>query len=174
MDLYIYTGWFRINWVPIIVAAFLEIMKNNFNKFDVIFYWGQGHIIFFSVFLLVESEKRKTQFFQNHRVYMCFGTYGCCHPRLYRNSLIFYKKKDFIVTKVLDFRKPALDLKRRMGLKVWPDGQAKADGNVRYIYPIRFATPGRKYYPSPYWHSIIKSGWLEFANAIPEFKKGQL
>jgi hypothetical protein len=41
----------------------------------------------------------------------------------------------------------------------------------RYILPCRFPAPGAIYYPKAYWHSIIDSGWLEFANAIPEFKK---
>lgn len=81
------------------------------------------------------------------------------------------EEKDFSATKALDFKKPRLDLLRRMGLKPLLDGKTKADKDVKYIYPIRFATPGRPYYPSPYWHSIVKSGWLEFANKIPEFKK---
>ena len=44
-------------------------MKNTFYKFDVLLYREQGHIIIFSVFLLVVSENRKTQFFLTHPVY---------------------------------------------------------------------------------------------------------
>lgn len=41
----------------------------------------------------------------------------------------------------------------------------------RFTVPINFPTPGRIYYQRPYWTSIIDSGWLDFANKIPEFKK---
>ncbi len=40
-----------------------------------------------------------------------------------------------------------------------------------YVLPIRMPSPGRKYYPRPYFYSIIESGWMDFANAIPKFKK---
>lgn len=63
------------------------------------------------------------------------------------------------------------DLKTKMGLRPNADGKFINNAKGRYIYPIRHASPGRKYYPFPAWHSIIKSGWLEFANAIPQFKK---
>lgn len=83
-------------------------------------------------------------------------------------------KDNCVVTELLDLKKPGLDLKRRMGIKPNLDATFKAEKKARYIYPIRYSTPGRKYYPSPYWHSIIKSGWLEFANAIPSFKKAMM
>ncbi|MGZ2674553.1 hypothetical protein SD303_22205, partial [Bacteroides fragilis] len=36
---------------------------------------------------------------------------------------------------------------------------------------IRIATPGRFYYSKPYWWSVFVSGWYDFGNAIPIFKK---
>jgi len=78
---------------------------------------------------------------------------------------------DYVITPVLDFKKPQLDLQRRMGIKPYTDGKLNATEERRFIYPISFASPARKYYPMPAWHSIIKSGWLDFANAIPVFKK---
>jgi len=80
-------------------------------------------------------------------------------------------ESDFIITPVLNFKKPGVDLKRRMGLKENLNGKKQKTGEKRWIYPIQFASPARKYYPSPAWHSIIKSGWLDFMNAIPVFKK---
>jgi hypothetical protein len=75
------------------------------------------------------------------------------------------------ITDVLDFKKPGLDLKIKMGLRPNADGETVNEAKGRYIYPIRHASPGRKYYPFPTWHSIIKSGWMDFANAIPIYKK---
>ena len=80
---------------PIIEAAFLEIMKNTFYKFDVLLYREQGHIIIFSVFLLVVSENRKTQFFLTHPVHI-FQTTSWpkwCRPfRLIANFYLFFCK----------------------------------------------------------------------------------
>jgi hypothetical protein len=76
-----------------------------------------------------------------------------------------------VFTKCLDFKKPGHDLKVKMGLRPNENGEFKPDSEARYIYPIRHASPGRKYYPFASWHSIIKSGWMDFANAIPVFKK---
>jgi len=94
------------------------------------------------------------------------------------NTHIYYAKwdqaqtdDDYIFTPVLDFKKPQLDLKRRMGISPNLNGKKEATKNKSYIYPISFASPARRYYPMPPWHSIIKSGWLDFANAIPIFKK---
>lgn len=79
-----------------------------------------------------------------------------------------------IITPVLDMKKPGFDLKQKMGLKYNSDGVLENVAEARYIYPIRHASPGRKYYPFPTWHSIIKSGWMDFANAIPTFKKAMM
>jgi hypothetical protein len=48
---------------------------------------------------------------------------------------------------------------------------SKASKKRRFILPCRFPAAGSIYYPKAYWHSILDSGWLDFANAIPEFKK---
>lgn len=81
------------------------------------------------------------------------------------------KKEDIIITPVLDSKNPLLDLKRRLGLEPWENGKAKPENENRYIIPISLPTPGRFYYQKPYWVSIIESGWYDFAQQIPEFKK---
>jgi hypothetical protein len=81
---------------------------------------------------------------------------------------------DTIFTPCLDFKKPGLDLKMKMGLTENEDGVKENNAEARYIYPIRHSSPGRKYYPFPTWHSIITSGWMDFANAIPVFKKAMM
>lgn len=75
------------------------------------------------------------------------------------------------VTPVLDANRPAQDLLQRIGRIPRKDGRIHDDKNFRYIVPVNFPTPGRVYYQKPYWYSIIESGWLDFALAIPEFKK---
>ncbi|SDK35044.1 hypothetical protein SAMN05421823_102526 [Catalinimonas alkaloidigena] len=41
----------------------------------------------------------------------------------------------------------------------------------KYIYPVSYPTPGKTYYQLAHWDSLRGSGWLEFAQAIPEFKR---
>lgn len=84
------------------------------------------------------------------------------------------KKEDIIVTPVLDPKNPLLDLKRRLGLEPQRDGKTKVEKKNRYIVPVSFPTPGRYYYQKPYWYSIVESGWFDFAQQIPAFKKALL
>lgn len=52
------------------------------------------------------------------------------------------------------------------------EGEGGNKKNIaRYAMQSSFPMPGRIYYPKPYWYSILDSGWLEFANAVPQFKK---
>lgn len=46
----------------------------------------------------------------------------------------------------------------------------RKDG-YKYIYPVSYPTPGKTYYQLAHWNAIRKSGWLDVATAIPEFKK---
>ncbi len=80
-------------------------------------------------------------------------------------------KNNSVTTPVLWSKNYITDLERRIGRKPYNTGILKDDKKFRYIMPVRLPYPGRLYYPKPYWYSIIKSGWLEFANKIPEFKK---
>ena len=62
-------------------------------------------------------------------------------------------------------------LERKIGRIPYPDGKVKDSKEFRYMLPLSMPSPGRKYYPLPYYYSIIKSGWLEFANNIPIYKQ---
>lgn len=84
------------------------------------------------------------------------------------------KKEDIVVTPVLNPKNPLLDLKRKLGLEPDINGKTIIEKKNRYIIPITFPTPGRFYYQKPYWVSIIESGWYEFAQQIPAFKKALL
>ena len=81
------------------------------------------------------------------------------------------EKDEIEITPVLDFKRPVMDILRRIGREKYPDGRIKDEKQYRYIVPVTFPTPGRSYYQKPYWYSIIESGWYDFATSIPEFKK---
>ena len=44
----------------------------------------------------------------------------------------------------------------------------------KFVRPIFYPLINENYYPSPEWHSAVKSGWLDIANSIPRFKKSFL
>jgi len=82
------------------------------------------------------------------------------------------KAEQYEMTPVIWQKNLGLEIERRIGRSPLIDGTSKKDENIfRYIVPVRLPSPSRKYYPEPYYYSIIQSGWLEFANAIPTFKK---
>ncbi len=41
----------------------------------------------------------------------------------------------------------------------------------KFIRPIFYPMIDESYYPQSEWHSILKSGWLDVANSVPELKK---
>lgn len=45
------------------------------------------------------------------------------------------------------------------------------DNGYKYIYPLSYPTPGKKYYQLAPWYSAEQSGWLAVAQAIPQWKK---
>ncbi|QCR23076.1 hypothetical protein [Pontibacter sp. SGAir0037] len=48
--------------------------------------------------------------------------------------------------------------------------KARNDG-YKYIYPISVPSPGKTVYQLASWNAIRRTGWLEVAKAIPQFKK---
>lgn len=81
---------------------------------------------------------------------------------------------DILAIPQLDTFNPTLDLKRKIGREVYPDGTKKPVEIYEYIIQATFPSPGRSYYRKPYWYALIESGWYDFALAIPEFKKAIL
>ena len=87
------------------------------------------------------------------------------------------KPNEIVATKVLHPKNTILDLKRRIGREPYLiNNKLKTidEKCYRYIIPLRFPTPGNFYYPNPYWDSLFKSGWYDYALLIPEFKKALL
>lgn len=41
----------------------------------------------------------------------------------------------------------------------------------KFVRPVFYPMLDEAYYPEASWHSVTKSGWLEIANSIPEYKK---
>lgn len=78
---------------------------------------------------------------------------------------------DVVVVPLLDLDLPRRDFLTRTGLIPGLNGKTKDDKEDRYIYPLSIFKPGRREYPQPAWWSIFKSGWYDFMQAIPQFKK---
>jgi hypothetical protein len=81
------------------------------------------------------------------------------------------KAEEVIVTPVLGSTDIITELEERIGRIPNSDGETNDEMKFRYIIPVTMPWPGRKYYQKPYYYSIIQSGWLEFANALPKLKK---
>ncbi len=125
-----------------------------------------------------DPEKRKVLYLQSKEA--AFSRWEIMNPATGMIEHHFYSAKwaegittegQYEVTPVLDANRPALDLLQRIGRAPRKNGSFKDERCFRYIVPVNFPTPGRMYYQKPYWYSIIESGWLDFAMAIPEFKK---
>jgi len=84
------------------------------------------------------------------------------------------KEENSSVIPVLNAKNPYLDLARKIGREPDIAGKSKDEKRYKYVIPIKLPSLGRKYYPLPSWYSIIESGWLDFANAIPTFKKAMM
>ncbi len=81
------------------------------------------------------------------------------------------KETEVTITPVIWAKNAAKELEIRIGRRPNDAGKTKDEKKFRYILPVRLPSPGRTYYTKPYWYSVIESGWMEFANKIPEFKK---
>jgi len=137
---------------------------------------------FFNVFPEIifnkeDGEKRKIVRIQNKEA--TFSRWCEMDPKTYRINWHYYyaywgdKEPDgdtrkVFATPVLDPRSPTRDLRDKMKEDANKNWKARRN---RFIIPVTFPTPGRSYYPKPYWYSIIESGWYDFAIKIPEFKK---
>lgn len=47
----------------------------------------------------------------------------------------------------------------------------KTNGIKKFIRPVFFPLLDEAFYPESEWHSVVKSGWLDVANSVPELKK---
>jgi hypothetical protein len=50
-------------------------------------------------------------------------------------------------------------------------GNLRAQKGFKFIYPLSIPSPDKALYQLAAWNSVRRSGWLEVAAAIPEFKK---
>lgn len=81
------------------------------------------------------------------------------------------KKEETEVTPIIS---SVIDLEERLGRRPNNLGKINAEKVYRYVLPLQLATPGKLYYAEPCYYSIIKSGWLDFSNAIPKYKKAYM
>lgn len=47
----------------------------------------------------------------------------------------------------------------------------KANNIKKFIRPIYYPMLDEAFYPETEWHSVVRSGWLDVANSVPELKK---
>ncbi|MCX6216484.1 hypothetical protein [Spirosoma sp.] len=52
-----------------------------------------------------------------------------------------------------------------------PVGWLRDQSVYNCVYPIRFPTPGKRYYALPHHYSLVESGWLDVHLGIPAYKK---
>lgn len=87
-------------------------------------------------------------------------------------------KDDIEAIEYLNPKAPLQDLKVRIGLDPDEDGKRRTGSSreqfFKYAVGIDMPSPGKIYYPKPYWYSIFDSGWFEIATLIPAFKKAIL
>ncbi len=79
------------------------------------------------------------------------------------------------VTPLLPPKRTVEALRCWMGLTTDPTGRYQERPKVhRYVLPGALPGPGRGYYGRPGWLALADSGWLDFATAIPGYKKATL
>ena len=81
---------------------------------------------------------------------------------------------DIVPTPMLSGRNPIKDLKYKLGIEQDPFKKVKATADRRFIIPLDIPSPDTFYYPRPPWTSVIESGWFDFSQAIPTFKRALL
>jgi len=84
------------------------------------------------------------------------------------------KSEQIDVTPVLSPFRTVEDLQIRMGLLPGHNGQTRQGSQYRFIIPLNVPSPGKNYYQTPHWYSIVESGWLDYSLKIPEFKTALL
>lgn len=75
-----------------------------------------------------------------------------------------------VLTPLLDFANPIMDLLIRLGRVTGAEGRQKKTDDARFIMHVAPPSPGKFYYQKAYWWSIFESHWFDFSTAIPEFK----
>jgi hypothetical protein len=177
----------QVKWVPFFdnkdVNDFLE--NNDINGFlleqmtDLKFFYN----IFPELILSRDTNPSKRKIVELNHKEAVFSRLskmdkdGVIQYHLY-NSQFGSNKVDeepTIKTPLLNPKRPALDLKRRLGIEKDLDGKLHPELDAyRFVMSVPFPTPGRFYYQQPYWYSIFTSGWYDYACSIPSFKNAMM
>ena len=85
------------------------------------------------------------------------------------------QKEDVEEILLLDEKDPLGDLEVRLGLAPGTDGLTRVRTKERkFAIVTRFPTPGKRYYPSPYYTSIFRGDWYDIKKLIGKGKKAKL
>ncbi len=126
---------------------------------------------FSNVFPEIILSKDRTRIVQLRHKEAVFSRWGKMDATLGRITRHYYSakwgdgadRKSIEVTDVLDRYNPLADLRERLAT-----GKYSA---LRFIVPIVWPTPGRRYYQLAPWWSLFESGWYDFSIMVPEAKK---
>lgn len=84
-------------------------------------------------------------------------------------------KKDVEAVELLDERDPLGDLRVKLGLAYGPDSRKRPRTNAyKFAVVMRFPTPGKRYYPTPYYTALFRGDWYDIKRLIGKGKKAKI
>lgn len=85
------------------------------------------------------------------------------------------RREDVEMITLLDEHDPLGDLERLMGMAPGDDGIARpAVKQRKFAVVMRMPTPGKRYYPDPYYLSIFRGDWFDIQKLIGAGKKAKI
>ena len=143
---------------------------------------------FYNTFAEIILSKDRTKIVSLTHKEAAFSRWETMNPDTGKIENHFYSGKfysqeplspnDVVVTPVLDFKNPVMDILKRIGRIPDPlTGKINITPykkEFRYIIAMNFPSAGRFYYQEPPWYSLFKSGWYDFAMLIPAYKQALL
>lgn len=84
-------------------------------------------------------------------------------------------KKDVEIIMLLNEKEPLRHLEVLMGRAPGVDGRVAVRTTERkFAVVMRFPTPGQRYYPSPYYMSLLRGDWFDIKRLIGKGKKAKI
>ena len=84
-------------------------------------------------------------------------------------------KDDVEMVELLDERDPLGDLEVKLGRAYGTDRKRRVRTSAyKFAVVMRFPTPGKRYYPSPYYLSLFRGDWYDIKRLIGKGKKAKI
>ena len=137
--------------------------------------------VFNNTFAAVELSASRDKIIGLHHLEAYFSRWeeanpetGAVEHHFYSNTWEGGTPADVLVTRVLPPHYTARVLRYLAGLETDSTGFYKPSDALRYVVPVHLPSLGRPYYSRAWWQSLSDSGWLEFVQEIPEYKRALL